>query len=877
MRRLIAYITMAAALVFGVAVNVIQPSKSIKPNLEYQQGREFVYRVELKDDTMVELPSTAAEEIAQVMDTRMQTYGLSEYTIAQEGNNIVRTTTALSSEMDYNRLQVFLNYNANFTIKVGDDDNTEAIMHADEIFDGVQARVEFRRAYPFIIFPLSNPELFKTNIFNIAEAIQNEKGETNEEGEQDLVKEATIVLWTDYDPDADSYLNPQGDTGKKVFLEFDFRNMWWDEEQTEIAVLSPLDGAQEGNYTTRQIREATETAFFMANLFNAGTLDYKVDFLFQNTAHDPTVEPLINLQTRDHIAMSATLFAIMASIIVTLLISFLIYRLPVVTALSSGALTLLGTLLIFNAVLVEVTTSAIIGFALVGLVPLGAVLLYAARFREEVYRGRTFKKAHQEAIRRTTFMTLDFQVIMVIVGVFTYFFGGAALTGFATTLIFGAIVSTITVLLHNSLMLWLLANNTNTQKAYKMYGIKAEAVPNLLKEEKQSYFGRFFEHNPSAKSKLYLGGFGALALAAIVLISVFSGINKSPFNLVKYEENVTRIYFQVNEDSIIRTNSQTNSPLKILELITVDGEPLKLVSDQNGNAIYETKQYETFETTLEGDEPVTYNFYVYSIISPLNFEDVNVLVEYQRLDVDVEMQSGNLFDALTAIVEGVDARASISVNKVYKEAITPRFDRVALISLITLTATSLYMAMRYGLSRGITNFAQSLSAASAVLVFFIVTRIAVPPLVTLGALVATLFIAYLNIIYFNKIKDVKNDQLYRDLTRREHYGVALRLSLSSLYIVTLVFGTSLLLFTLLAPLSVSSVYLSSFLALIVSLLVQTKFSSDVLSASVNFQGRLAKIQLPKRKQKVDSAKQKQRTSRKSSTEPEEAIYIGIND
>ncbi|HZJ89275.1 MAG TPA: hypothetical protein VFD05_01145 [Bacilli bacterium] len=872
MRRLIAYITMATALVFGVAVNSLQPLKNIIPNLEYQSGREFVYRIEEKDEDQG-VPEEALDEVAELMDKRMQTYGVSEYNIAKEGDNIIRTTTALQTDRDYNRLQVFLNYNANFTIKIGDDDNTEAILPAEDIFDGVNARVEFRRAYPFIIFPLTNPELFKTNIVNVAQDIQAELETPGEDGAQaDLVKAATIVLWSDYDPDADSYLNPQGKTAGKIFLEFDYRSMWWDEDHTEIGVISSPQGETQ-DFTTSQIREATETAFYMANLFNAGPLDYKVEFLFQNAVYGPTVEPLITLGNRDSIALSATLFAAISAIIITLIISFLIYRLPVLTALSSGALTLLGTLLIFNAVLVEFTTSAIIGLIIVSLVALASVLIYASKFREEVYRGRTFKKAHQEAIRRSTFITLDFLVIMIIVGVLGYFFAGAALAGLSAMLIFGAIVGSVSILLHNSLMLWLLANNTSTQKNYKIYGIKAEEVPNLLAEEKQTYFGRFFAHNPSAKAKLNLGVFSAISLATIVLISVFSGINRNPFNLVKYDQDVTRVYFQVSENSDINISSPTNSPLQILELITIDGEPLEVVKDEEGTAIYETHEMTTFETDLEDELAVTYTFYVYMLKGNFSNDD---FVEYKLSPDDATVSTERFLDALLNLVEPHDDKAVISINTVMKEAITPRFERISLIALLSLVLTSVYLSLRYGLSRGVANFVESLATASTVLLFFIVTRIAVPPIVTLGALIAVLFVSFLNVIVFNKINDVKTDQQYRELTRREHYEVSLRLSLSLLYVLTLIFAAAFLTFTLLAPLVVSAVYVSSFLAIIVALLVQSKLSTMLIASSVNAQGRLSKIRLPRTKKRKESDKQKQRTSPRSS-EPEEAIYIGIND
>ncbi|HOM32936.1 MAG TPA: hypothetical protein PLY27_05485, partial [Bacilli bacterium] len=90
-------------------------------------------------------------------------------------------------------------------------------------------------------------------------------------------------------------------------------------------------------------------------------------------------------------------------------------------------------------------------------------------------------------------------------------------------------------------------------------------------------------------------------------------------------------------------------------------------------------------------------------------------------------------------------------------------------------------------------------------------------------------------------------------------------------IIVLMFSIGFLVFTLLGPLAVSSVYLASAVAMVAALLVVAKYSTAFLSGTLNILDRLPKLE---RKQKVVSGKQ--RTSIRSN-EPEEAIFIGIND
>ncbi len=876
MRRLIAYLTLTFTLIFGAAINIVGPLRNVISNNEYQSGREFVYRISDKENPENLLDPSAIDDVAAIMEKRMQNFGVSEFNIAKEGDNIIRATTSLQSETEYNRLQVYLNYNANFTVTIGDDDNTEARLDADEVFDGVSARVEYRGPYPFIIFPLSNPELFETNIVKVAEEIQAEKGSTDvPDGAErpDLVKEATVVLWSDYDPDKDSYLNPTGDTQNKIFITFDYRSMYWDEDKTEIGVASPVDGAsEESSPTTAQIKTASETARFMKNVFNAGTLDYKVEFLFANTYTTPTVEPLIALGTRDNLALSATLFASVIALLLVLIVAFAIYRLPIISGISSGFLTILGTLLIFNAIQVEFSTSAILGLLLVGLVSLIATIVYAGKFRGEVYKGRSFKKAHNEAINKSTFMALDMMVIALITGVFSYFFGGAALAGFATTLIFGSIVMIGSVILHNALVLPLLANNKITSHSYNYYGINETKVPNLLAEEKPTYFGRFVNHESSKNAKIHAGITGGLSAVAAILIIVFGAINTiNPFNLVKYNENTTRVYFQVSEKSPITTNS-ASSPTTLLSYISLDGGATSLADlliKENGLPVTETHTFTTLEEQGEDEFEVTYNFFVYDLTGTFN-SDTDVSY---KVSADGDYSNAKLPVAIEEIVAATgETKGVISFNTIKKEAITPHYGRIAWVSLVTFALISLYIGFRFGLTRGITNFLESFIAASFIFIFFMVTRLAIPPLATIGAFVAILFVSFLNTIIFNNIREVEKDNTHKDLTRVEKYDLGLRYSLSLVYIVSLLAGISFLVFTLVGPLAVSSVYLGSLIAIISAIYLVTKLNTLFLSSTINLFSRL-----PERKKKVKKTNIQRTSIKPKSGEPEEAIFIGIND
>jgi len=883
MRRLIAYISLAVTLIVATALNFFTPIRNLNSNLEYTSGREFTYQIRNKASNTTEdgLAEGALDEIFDVMDQRMETFGVSEYQLSKEGDDTIRATAALTSDNQYNRLRVYLNYNANFTIRIAKDDETTAIASAEEMFDGVKARIEYRGPYPFIVIPLSNPKWFQDNIVSVAEKIQQEEQTSTEDGSQPaIVDNAKIVMWSDFNADTDSFGKAQEDNemAGKLFLSFDYRSIFWDEAKTEIAVASPIDGYNEQNsYTTAQIKEASDTARYMVNVFNAGTLNYDVEFLFENRLISPSVESLLTFGEIDRVALSRTIVSAGLAFAFIFIMLGIIYRLPVFATVSSFMLTLLGTFLLFNAITVEISTSAIIGFIFVGLLSVFGSVTYLTKFRNEVYRGRSFKKAHIEANRRSSIYNLDAIVIFLIIGVVSYFTAGPAVIGFGTVLIFGSIVSLVSILLHNSILHWLLANNTSTQKNFTVYGIDEGKVPNLLENEKPSYFGRFAKTNPNNKSIMYTGFFAAMLVAGIVTVSVFAGIGRTPLNLQVQDSNITRVYFRLNEGSPITSNAEYSSPDQILSSIMINGKSLDLIKD--GDLVsYETHDYST--KTGEGENEITtkYTYLVYNIHGGFTGEE-EVTYSFVNGMYDISDNSPvPLVDALENITNQIDPLAEVSVKHVQKQALSPSLNSVVLVSLITIAFTSIYMALRFGLAKGLSNLLVTSSVSLGVLLFFIVTRISVHPLTALGALVAVLVVALINAIIHNYQHDVKRDSLFRDLNSEEKEKLGLTMSLTSLYTIFILSAIAFIFFMAIAPYVVSMVYTSAMIAILLSLLATTRLNLTLENFFSKIIARVMKIKinLPKTKRALHRENAR-RNVRGRTNEPEEAILIGIND
>ena len=130
----------------------------------------------------------------------------------------------------------------------------------------------------------------------------------------------------------------------------------------------------------------------MVTVFNAGKTEYKIDLIGMNKNYAPTVEPLINLTLRKEIAMSKTFIATLIALLFSIIILIVFYRMTSLAMISSSLLTMFFTLIIFNAIALEFSTGALIGLILSGALALFGGITYVQKFKNEVYRGRTFKK-----------------------------------------------------------------------------------------------------------------------------------------------------------------------------------------------------------------------------------------------------------------------------------------------------------------------------------------------------------------------------------------------------------------------------------------------------------------------------------------------------
>ena len=880
MRRLIAYILTCVGILLGVTFNLTTALNETNPNYEYDTGREYTYRIAYKnEDTANEIGASIQKEVRETMEERLSLYGVTKYQIAEEGNDILRVKFKQNNTTEYTRVAAFLSYDADFTVAIGDPDKSLTAA-GDDLFTSARIGYIQKSSIPVVLIDLKDADAISEleKIVEEAIEIQDKKGTAGEDGgESSLTDEATIVIWSDYDPDTDDFI--KGKSGEdsesqaKIFMTFDPRHIWYDNAATEhgtIALYLNIGEVDEttGRYDSAKIAQANKDALYLKNIFNASSFNeniddeaehFKVDVLFYNIV-EPSIEHLFNFDIPLTVEISKTLIAITIGLIVIMLVLIALNRLAALHMGVTSLLTTFLTLVFYNIIGIEFSSSTVVGLIVVFLVSLSATLIHYYAFKNEVYRGRTMKKANQEAAKKTNAAITDSFVVTLLIGIITYFLGGPALQGFATFTLLGSLVGFFISLLLNKGIFWLLANNVRTASNYKLFGINPEKVNPTFEKKAESYEGRIAALDTKKPAKWVGIGGGALAFTSLLLTIIFSFTSVNVVNRAIESDTYTRIYLTVNTDNTtISTvkedaeNEKPSRPSSILALITYEDEPLA----------YDSLEIE-YNSVPEGEG--LDKIYVKKTYFVMNFNldlTPETLVTYNTVSMP-------LHEALSTVFEDSDPNAIVSVNPVKITSASPSINEIYLSAGISLVIIGVYLMIRYGLSKGLVYLGGGLVAGLITLGFFVITRIAVTPMALVSVILAINYSGVLVSYLFGYMKREKKD--YPELSIIDANENGLRQVITPLTLISII--------TLVAALNLFGLgpNLSMFIYLGLIIAGAVSFALTIYIA-LPFEAGVRKFiaKLPKIERKKKTPTKKNIDKRRKSAEPEEAIIIGIND
>ena len=890
MRRLWAYIitTLTALLIVGVTFSTVF-LKMNSVNWEYQSGKELVFRISDKENEDVDLEeldnTEAIDNIVEVMEQRLKKTGLTSYNIKKVGKDTVKVGFSDASGNDhYSLISNYLTFNGSLAIT----DAGEKVALMNEFRNEKKdAYVTEENSIPKIVIPVNkdNPEFQAVIESAHTQAEEAANQETDEESEESSA--TYIYLWYDFIEEVDSYTNSLDDEtmAKKILIPFDISLYSKDEETgeypDELATPINVDTNSDNSASVAELKEGFYRANYFVNLLNAGELDYKVTYLYSNDI-DASFESLTVLgEVQENLAFSATLRAVLISFVVITLILISLYRLGSLAGVATTTVTLFGTLGFIILFGVEFNTATIVGLVITAIVSLASVVVYQKKFRDEAYRGRSIKKANSEGAKKALLPIVDINAASIIVGAFVYLLGGTMMRGLAAGLVLGGVISLILNTLALRGLMWMATNATKLTGKYNAFGIDESKVPDLTSEEKQTYYGAFATSDFTSKKKPVYIVTLILTVASIAGMIVFGSLNKGQiFNNTVQQTVASEIHFEAVDREYAYSETTIRNLLSNM-LIYEEGKEESAL--QSVSSLLKDDQIVIPDTLTEkvkeNDHVVEHIHYFY--VAPLNknlsLETVVYLKDsaFPGFGADNRGTINEVLASYNASVGGVNDIARLKNITL----LTPDFvgfEKITLGTFIGVVVLSVYLTLRYRPARGIASLLGMSVSGAIVMGIFSLTRFPVSSYVLAMLPGVVIIAAIFAIAIMNKDREMQLEDRSRDFNFEHKQENMLKANSYAFSISAVVAAISLLIVISFFGFSVSAAshfYTFLFIGIAVAVaIIAILFAPTALF----FQKLFSKINI-ERKPRKSKKKAKAKPKASKSAEPEEAIFIGIND
>ena len=886
MRRLWAYILLAFTSLVLVGVGFTPVLKNANSNIDYQSGREITFHIEGKDG--VEVNEEKLAEVADIMKERLANQNVTRYQIATEGTDKISITLSQDYSGLYSNIIQYMEFDGSFALTNSAGD----FALADEfLLEDGKATLETYNNYPCITLPVNIESEEYKKVFEAAKG-EDAKAEQISTGQEDETVDAYYMyLWYGF---KEEYISPDTDYASNEHIIIKFRiqdtgdgaSQYFPDTDNRLFSIVNLDANGDGTATYAEKKNAYDTANFYINLLNASKLDVEVKNI--GSKYVPAwVEQTIGLGNTSYAALTPTLIATLCAIVLVSILLIYFFRLGAVSVVVTTIASVFGGLGSMVLLTAEYTTISLFAFIAVAMASLISGIIYLTKLKDEAYRGRSLKKANSEAGKKALLPIVDVNVVLILLGIFGYLIGGAAMRTFAAITVLGGIISIILNTLALRGMMWLATNATSLQGKYGAFGIDGEKVPDLINEEKPSYFGPYAEKDLT-KAKLKVGIGGAVVLVATIVAMVVFGAIKGNIYAEPSSTNNSKVYFETT----LAETSEISDP-KVKDILsktyvyTGDGDGT-LTEEERASAKSiasfgitsvdsEDRQY----TETVGDDEIIHYLTIVTLNGSIDeklhayYEDTGAGILFLEDDGDGNYVSNLINNAISthSLLESV---SSVSLKTVEVKVIgQPDALRIALSALAGLGACSLYILLRYRLSRGI--IATLLAAAAGTISIGLLSLIHLPVIGGYTVVIAPLAILYslsLSILFMNKERELILEDKSKDNSPENRKAIAIRavsLSYVSVTIAAVIATFIAINFFGFGPNSTAL----AFIALVITMLITVVVNPIVIAPLSSWlYGLFSKISIKKPSTKKKKAKSHKVTK---SAEPEEAIFIGIND
>jgi len=922
MRRKLAYLLLSGAILFGAAATIGTTITSLDTDVTYGSGKELYFKISNyttdvyygnKTDNYVTAADgdTAINAVATEMEARLKAWD-SNGTVTKIGYDTIKVTIRAqkADATEYTYLESYLPFSGgNLTITAGCSDTTvqkkaddtylgEA--YADnKMFENQTASITYitnnNVSIPVVTIPVNYPNKGEAMDDLIDFCKSNTTGADSEKGTSAV--NCYLVLWANRQT-GDNYADASSSSSKDYDVNMSKRlifgenaaNAWYDDKDDDndykrLQLVPNSEALTENGYDSSKSDAAYKAAKYYVNILNAksyhsadfgSNAGVDVSFAYANDI-SASVEELVSAGDW-HLSPAAS-YTMIASLVVlafAAVILALYYRLGAVAILSNVAVSVVGTMLLMVYFSTQFGIGVLLGLLLVSLVTGFGGVYYFAKVKEELYAGRSPKKAHQEAIKKALWPTIDSGIASIVIGLCVYGLLPDVVGKLGLVLVFGGALGAISNILILRLEGWLLANdNTVETQLSRSYGVDESKLINPLKDEKQSYFGPYADTDFQKSKKAVAIIAGVLAVASIVGVSVFTFKDGSAYNYASAYNDSTALSLEYrvkkgsNANKLLN-DAQVKSDFLAKYSLTVDGKVTTL--DQLAGSI-------TAQTgeIYDSDNKTTYTAYYYNV--PLT-SALSTTSDYSVSSTfsGISQTYSSLADAMDSASTTFDTALYARADVVSVEAGTPSLGNVYLAVGISLASLLVYFWIRYRSSRGLAASLIAGVSGLSVAGFFALSRLAVTPLASMGIIAVTLLSYILALFILEKEKELTKESRERDKSTLAFRSTTLiaanKQGAGDLVLYSLLASVSFIIFAGILPSIWRLDYLGALIGFAIALILVLVLLAPM---SILFDKVLAQIHLNFHPLKKETPLANAQGPRKKGAEPEEAIFIGIND
>jgi preprotein translocase subunit SecF len=902
MRRLWAHILIAftaLVAVFAVMPTLIK-SNSFSTNGNYDRSRQFVFQLSERENDEGEsskLDKDSAKRMADIMEQRLISYGVTSYDIQTSGDNeisdIVTVTFYATSDTKYRQVAEYLTFSGSFALLNNQDD---VVTDAQFKNGSAYKKSVSVNEYPTVILPIKTDYTeWETLTTHASENPITEEASSEEEEAKTYSR-----LWLIYNyEEGENYTILKDESKKldeKTLLVFDFEpdnidSLYYDSSKNSLAqVCGYEDSNGNGVADPNEVKAAYDRADFLVNLFNASALEYEVKCIKgieTNIYVDASVEAI---KSEGNIRWTSALRATFAALIIVIGLLFFFYRLGALSVAVTTISSIFFAFLFMVTAGLEYNALALVAFVVIGVVSTLSGVIYLTKLKEDAYRGHTLKKANTEASKKSLLPIIDINIVALVIGLMCYLLGGSALHSFGSILTFGSFISLLINTLGLKGLMWLSTNATALSGKYEVFGIIPENVPNHMAEEKQRYFGRYADTDATKNKKKV--GIVAAAGFVVGLVGIIVSASLSGGNLLKQpvsKATGTQLYVTnkyentsaYDKKSTLDEKTLVSEVLSQIELQTVNADgtktysPLDKKNDKGAYIYIISSDFDTFvintSKTVEG--LTTYYSETYYIVDIRNVS----LDNDARIAGESETDVRKLSVVITELADTIGYKISLKTNETFVKQASPDWQKITLATSIAILILTVYLMIRYRLSRGLASLIFPVAVMTmiyGILGLLSVIGLTIPATSAIAAPIGAILTYVFMIIIMNRERELVIDDKSRDTSvehRKELSIKALGMALTPVY-ASAILGIFLLIdFWWFGVLSESYAYLAAIIAGLIALALVIVLFVPCANFLFKLFSNVKIKPLFRRKSKNKKA------AVKKSAEPEEAIFIGIND